>query len=74
MAGQDFPDANFRWKFYQVSGKLQEFQCYFSLIPKHLVMDVYRVQSLFDTEFADQKYNFRFVIPVSSEPARLSLY
>ena len=56
MAEKDFQDANFKWEFYQVSGKLHEFQCNFSLIPKHLVMDVYRVQSLLDKEFADQKY------------------
>ena len=57
MAEKDFPDANFKWEFYQVSGKLHEFQCNFSLIPKHLVIDVYRVQSLFDKESSDQKYN-----------------
>ena len=76
MAEKDFPDANFKWEFYQVSGKLQEFQCYFSQIPEHQVMDVYRVQSLFDKEFADKKIQFflSFVMNVSSELARLSLY
>ena len=58
MAEKDFPDANFKWEFYQVSGKLQEFQCYFSQIPEHQVMDVYRVQSLFDKEFTDKNTIF----------------
>ena len=54
MAEKDLPDANFKWEFYQVSGKLQEFRCYFSLIPEHRVMDVYRVQSLIKNTILSQ--------------------